>query len=73
MARYPEAIAAYDRALALRPDDFWSHYWQGDAGQQMQQWERALDCFNRAIDLEPRDRWAWQRRGEILDAMEERA
>ncbi len=68
MGRLPEAIAAYDRALAVRPDAE-SLVNRGYALQSLNRPAEALASFERALTLEPRNIQALYRRGVVLNEL----
>ena len=63
---HEEALACFDRALALNPNDTlaWTH--KGHALDQLGRGREALPCFDRAIELNPHSALAWLRRGHAL-------
>jgi tetratricopeptide (TPR) repeat protein len=76
--RFPEAVAAYDRAIALMPHpvrtDWPVFYDRGIALERSHQWKKAEADFNRALDLEPDQPYvlnylgyAWADAGHNLD------
>ncbi|KLK88140.1 hypothetical protein SZ63_03500 [Methanoculleus sediminis] len=63
---YSKAIACYDKALELSPDD--PLYWRrkGFALIRAGRYEEAAASFDRALALDPDDATAWQRKGYVL-------
>jgi len=63
---YNKAIACYDKALELSPDDplFWRR--KGFALIRAGRYEEAAACFDRALAIDPDDATAWQRKGYVL-------
>src|SRR5204863_2293182 len=57
---HAEAIAAYERALTLRPGDPAALLGLGDALQRTGQIERAIGCYERALAGSPRDPDAYE-------------
>ena len=53
--RLDEAIAAYNRAIALRPDLAEAHNNLGIALKDEGRLDEALACFRRAVELKPDD------------------
>ena len=68
MGRCEEAVAAYDRALAMRPDAE-SFVNRGLALQSLNRPAEALASFERALALEPRNIQALYRRGVVLNEL----
>jgi len=66
--RCEQAVAAYDRALALRPDAE-SFVNRGLALQSLNRQREALASFERALALEPRNIQALYRRGVTLNEL----
>ncbi|WP_292518116.1 tetratricopeptide repeat protein [Methanoculleus sp.] len=66
---YSKAIACYDRALELAPDDplLWRR--KGYALLKAGRYAEALACFDQALAIDPRDAMAWQRKGYVLACM----
>jgi len=63
--RYEEAIASYDRVIAINPnsDDAWVG--RGNALDDSGKPQEALAAYDRAIALNPNSEWAWYNRGVI--------
>ncbi|HET7083301.1 MAG TPA: tetratricopeptide repeat protein [Rhizomicrobium sp.] len=49
--RYELAIADFDKAIALKPDDFYSYDARGDAYAKLGQYVQAIENFDQAIKL----------------------
>ena len=49
MGKYQEALADFDRAIELKPDDAWAIASRGETYRLMGRYEEALADFNRAI------------------------
>jgi tetratricopeptide (TPR) repeat protein len=64
--RYEEALAAYERALALEPWE--SAYWnsKGNALWDLKRYEEALTAYERANALDPKDAFAWTNKINLL-------
>ena len=65
---YDAAIANYDRAIALEPDDADAYHNRGIAKDAQGDYAAAIADFNRAIALEPDDADAYHNRGIAKDA-----
>ena len=61
--RWEQAIAEYDRAIALDPELADAYLRRGIAYGNLVQHERAVVDFNRAIEVNPSDAAAWYYRG----------
>ena len=53
LARFEDALASYDQAIALKPDDAGAYYSRGILQYFRKQYEDALACYDRAIALKP--------------------
>ena len=53
MRRYDEALAGFDRAIALRPDYAEALNNHGNALQALQRFDEALASYGKAIALKP--------------------
>jgi tetratricopeptide (TPR) repeat protein len=64
--RYENAIAAYDKALAIKPDepDAWNN--RGNALYQIGRTEEAIASYDKALAIKPDDHEAWNNRGNAL-------
>lgn len=68
-ARYPEAIATFDRALTLEPRSPQAWNYRGNALSAMQRSAEALAAYDRAIALDGSYHQAWFNRGLLLAEM----
>jgi tetratricopeptide (TPR) repeat protein len=59
LARVEEALACYDRALGLAPEEKAIHNNRGNALRLLGRTAEALACFERALALDPRYDSAW--------------
>lgn len=67
--RNAEAVAAFDAAIALAPEDPVLYQRRGLAKANMKDYAGALADFDRAIALEPLDEWSHYARGFVLDRL----
>src|SRR6266536_23621 len=68
--RYESALADFDRALQLRPDDYRSLADRGVTYRGMERYDEALADLNKAIDLDPNSARAIADRGQTYREME---
>jgi tetratricopeptide (TPR) repeat protein len=61
---HDEALADYDRAIGLDPDNILAVAARGDTYLKLKQYDEALADYNRAIGLDPGYFWAVRSRGE---------
>ncbi len=68
LKRYEQALAAYKRAIELKPDyaDAWKN--QGDALYNIKKYSEAIESYDKAIQIEPDYVEAWTSRGTVLKA-----
>jgi len=65
LGRPDEAVASYDRALALRPDAE-THFNRANALKELRRLDEALAGYDRALALDPDGAAAWYNRGNAL-------
>ncbi|AKV66074.1 TPR domain protein component of TonB system [Microcystis panniformis FACHB-1757] len=63
---YEQAIASFDRALEIKPDDHQAWYNRGIALKNLGRFEQAIASFDRALEIKPDDHEAWYNRGVAL-------
>ena len=66
LKRFGEALASYDRALALRPDFSEAHSNRGNALQELRRFEEAVASYDRALALRGDLAEAHSNRGNAL-------
>ncbi len=64
--RYEDALAAYDKALELRPDDAETWINRAIALRNLQRYEEAMASHDRALQLNPDYNRVWYSRGYTL-------
>jgi tetratricopeptide (TPR) repeat protein len=67
--QYQAAIAAFDRALSLEPQNCQTWNYRGNALGALQRQAEALTCYDRAVALHPTYHQAWFNRGLLLAEM----
>ena len=53
LKRYESAIAAYNQAIKIDPENVWLWNNRGEAYTRLQQYDQAISDFNKAISLDP--------------------
>jgi eukaryotic-like serine/threonine-protein kinase len=71
LRQYRLALADYNRAIELDPDDAKTYSNRGLTYRALRQAERALVDFNRAIELDPESPSAYSNRGITYEALEQ--
>jgi tetratricopeptide (TPR) repeat protein len=68
--RYEEAIAAYDKAIKIKPG--YSEAWYAKAAllYKLQRYEEALIAYEKVIQIQPEEAHAWFVRGWILGELQ---
>jgi predicted O-linked N-acetylglucosamine transferase (SPINDLY family) len=64
--RYEEALASYDRAIALDPDYAYAFCNRGVVLERLDRWDAACESYDRAVALAPDDPLAHYNRGTVL-------
>ena len=66
LEKYTEAIAAYDRALEIDPENIWLWNNRGEAYVKLEEFDRAISDFKTAIELDPsRSFIPWNNLGKL--------
>lgn len=66
LSRIEEAVACFDKALAIDPHDAMSWCNKGGALVQMERYEAAMRCLDKAIEINPKLGLAWINKGGAL-------
>lgn len=53
LGRYEEALAAYDKALEIKPDFHLAWYNRGNALGSLERYEEALISYDKALEFNP--------------------
>ncbi|MEH1768995.1 MAG: CHAT domain-containing protein, partial [Nostoc sp.] len=69
LGRFEEAIASYDRAIEIKPDDDLAWYNRGVVLDNLGRFEEAIASYDRAIEIKPDNDSAWINRGSTLDKL----
>jgi TonB family protein len=69
LKKYPEAVAAFSRALQRAPQDAVSWRHRGIAYSYLGEYTQALSDFSKALELDPQDAVAYNQRGITYYAM----
>ncbi|MBC6424372.1 MAG: tetratricopeptide repeat protein, partial [Hormoscilla sp. SP12CHS1] len=60
LSRYDEAIASYDKAIEIKPDDYEAWNNRGKALYQLSRYDEALASYDKAIEIKRDDYEAWR-------------
>jgi predicted O-linked N-acetylglucosamine transferase (SPINDLY family)/thioredoxin-like negative regulator of GroEL len=66
LKQYGPALAAFDRAIELKPDLLDAHLGRGNMLAQLLDHEAALASYDRALALDSGNPWVWNNRGIAL-------
>ncbi|NER28297.1 MAG: tetratricopeptide repeat protein, partial [Symploca sp. SIO1C4] len=53
LSRYEEAIACYQKALEIQPDDSYAWYWQGNLLSDLERYEQAIASYEKVLEIKP--------------------
>jgi tetratricopeptide (TPR) repeat protein len=67
--QYQAAIAAFDRALTLEPNNCQTWNYRGNALSALRRQAEALNCYDKATALQPTYHQAWFNQGLLLAEM----
>jgi tetratricopeptide (TPR) repeat protein len=67
--RYEEAIASYDHAVALKPDEHNSWSTRGNLLYELARYEEAVGSYDHAVRVKPDDYSSWHLRGVALEKL----
>jgi tetratricopeptide (TPR) repeat protein len=68
--KYDEAIAAYDRAIQIKPDYYEAWSAKADLLYQLERYEEAIAVYEQVVHLKPNDVHSWYCRGLILGELQ---
>ncbi|EKU98480.1 TPR repeat-containing protein [Leptolyngbya sp. PCC 7375] len=66
LGHYVEAIASYDKALNINPDDHNAWIGKGTALEKLRKYKEALISHNKALEIKPDDALGWYNKGVQL-------
>ena len=69
LGQYEEAIASFDSAIEIEPDDYDAWLNRGFALENLGHYNAATGSYARAIEIQPERGEAWFSRGESLMAL----
>ncbi|PSB01469.1 serine/threonine-protein kinase [Merismopedia glauca] len=69
LKKYPEALAAYEKAIALNPNYIEARIGKANILTQLNRYQEALVNYEKAIKLKPDSAALWQGRGIVLDLL----
>lgn len=67
--RYAEALADYDAAIAIAPEQASLYRDRAEVQSYSKDYQAALDDLDRSLELEPGYVWAWYARGFMLERL----
>src|SRR6266487_2704019 len=67
--RYEEALAAYEQAISLDPNDAWTQRQKSQVLIKLERYEEALPALDQAIHLDPNDALAFREKGYALSEL----
>ena len=70
LKRFEEAVASYDRAIALKPGYAGTFFNRGNALHELKRFDEALASYDHAITLKPDYAEAFNNRGVALQGVE---
>lgn len=67
LQRYQEAVAAYDRVIQAKPEDYLAWFKRGIALEHLKRYEEAAESYQQVVKLHPEDYLAWYKQGGTLE------
>ena len=67
--RYEEAVASYDKSLAINLDNDWAWFYRGYALGSLERYEEAVASCDKSLAINPDNDLAWSNRGYALDKL----
>ena len=69
--QWQEAAIAYQRAIELRPDFFWSYHHLGGVYTNLRQWQAAAAVYSEAVKLDSQFFWSWHNLGDVYTKLQQ--
>jgi tetratricopeptide (TPR) repeat protein len=69
--QWEKAAIAFQQAIELQPNFFWSHHHLGDALSQLKQWDQASLSYGRAVEIDSSFFWSWHNLGDALNKLQQ--
>ncbi len=69
--QWQQAATAYQKAIALNPDFFWSYHHLGDVLSHLQQWQHSVAAYQRAVEIDPSFFWSWHNLGDVFAKLQQ--
>ena len=69
--QWQQAAQAFEQAIELRGDFFWSYHHLGDTLSRLQQWQQATQAYTNAVKLDPDFFWSWHNLGDAYTQLKQ--
>ncbi len=69
--RWQQAAQAFEQAIELKEDFFWSYHHLGDTLSRLQQWQQATQAYGKAVKFDPDFFWSWHNLGDALTKLQQ--
>ena len=69
MERSKEALACYDRALELDPENLGVRCLKGFAFNNLKEFEKSIECYDEVLKFNPDDVFSWYQKGSALESL----
>jgi tetratricopeptide (TPR) repeat protein len=69
LGRYEEAVASYDKAIEIKPDNDSAWNNRGNALDELGRYSEAIASYDKAIEIKPDNDSAWHNRGIALEKL----
>ncbi|MGL5796102.1 MAG: GNAT family N-acetyltransferase [Waterburya sp.] len=68
--QWQSALIAFERAIELKADFFWSWHHLADVLTKLQNWQQAVKAYNRALEIDPQFFWSWHNLADALTKLQ---